>query len=152
MLTGRTRQNKLVHFAVDAPLLTSDSYGRLSLAVHQGSAAAAYGIGLLEELLHLVGLPEVGERTPDRLSGGQRKRAALARALEGRRLTVMPLSLHAISALVGGSELTLLVPGGPAAAKLRQLLPTLQAALAMKQRLGDGPRPVHVLVRDRKRL
>lgn len=33
------------------------------------------------ELLEVVGLPDVGERTPDRLSGGQRKRIALARAL-----------------------------------------------------------------------
>jgi S-adenosylmethionine hydrolase len=32
--------------AMRAPLLTSDSYGRLSLAVHQGSAAATYGIAL----------------------------------------------------------------------------------------------------------
>jgi len=31
--------------ALGAPLLTADSYGRVSLAVHQGSAAAAYGIG-----------------------------------------------------------------------------------------------------------
>ena len=31
--------------AVGAPLLTTDSYGRVSLAVHQGSAAAAYAIG-----------------------------------------------------------------------------------------------------------
>jgi S-adenosylmethionine hydrolase len=30
--------------AQGAPLLTSDSYGRVSLAVHQGSAAAAFGI------------------------------------------------------------------------------------------------------------
>lgn len=29
-----------------APLLTSDSYGRVTLAVHQGSAAATYGLGL----------------------------------------------------------------------------------------------------------
>ncbi len=29
-----------------APLLTSDSYGRVSLAVHQGSAAASYGVEL----------------------------------------------------------------------------------------------------------
>jgi phospholipid/cholesterol/gamma-HCH transport system ATP-binding protein len=35
----------------------------------------------VEELLHLVGLPDVGSRTPDRLSGGQRKRIALARAI-----------------------------------------------------------------------
>ena len=33
------------------------------------------------ELLDLVGLPDVGDRTPDRLSGGQRKRIALARAI-----------------------------------------------------------------------
>jgi S-adenosylmethionine hydrolase len=32
--------------AMRAPLLTSDSYGRLSLAVHQGSAAATYSIDL----------------------------------------------------------------------------------------------------------
>jgi phospholipid/cholesterol/gamma-HCH transport system ATP-binding protein len=35
----------------------------------------------VEELLQLVGLPEVAARTPDRLSGGQRKRIALARAI-----------------------------------------------------------------------
>ncbi|MFG2138330.1 DeoR/GlpR family DNA-binding transcription regulator [Streptomyces sp. NPDC048650] len=36
----------------------------------------------------------------------------VARALEHRRLTVMPLSLHAANALTGAAHLTLLVPGG----------------------------------------
>ncbi|MFG2873203.1 DeoR/GlpR family DNA-binding transcription regulator [Streptomyces sp. NPDC048338] len=36
----------------------------------------------------------------------------VAHALEQRRLTVMPLSLHAVNALSGGPRLTLLVPGG----------------------------------------
>jgi DeoR/GlpR family transcriptional regulator of sugar metabolism len=38
----------------------------------------------------------------------------VARALRGRRLTVMPLSLHAVNALTGpsGQATTLLVPGG----------------------------------------
>lgn len=36
----------------------------------------------------------------------------VARALEHRRLTVMPLSLHAVNALTGAPDLTLLVPGG----------------------------------------
>ncbi len=35
----------------------------------------------VHELLGLVGLPDVGDRLPDRLSGGQRKRVALARAM-----------------------------------------------------------------------
>jgi phospholipid/cholesterol/gamma-HCH transport system ATP-binding protein len=35
----------------------------------------------VDELLALVGLPDVGARLPDRLSGGQRKRVALARAM-----------------------------------------------------------------------
>lgn len=35
----------------------------------------------VQELLSMVGLPDVGDRTPDRLSGGQRKRIALARAI-----------------------------------------------------------------------
>ncbi len=36
----------------------------------------------------------------------------VAHALEHRRLTVMPLSLHAVNALTGAPHLTLLVPGG----------------------------------------
>lgn len=35
----------------------------------------------VQELLELVGLPDVGKRYPDQLSGGQRQRIALARAL-----------------------------------------------------------------------
>lgn len=35
----------------------------------------------VDELLSLVGLPDLGARLPDRLSGGQRKRVALARAM-----------------------------------------------------------------------
>ncbi len=35
----------------------------------------------VNELLELVGLPDVGKRYPDQLSGGQRQRIALARAL-----------------------------------------------------------------------
>ncbi len=37
-----------------------------------------------------------------------------ARALAGRRLTVMPLSLHAAMALAGSSSIRLLLPGGEA--------------------------------------
>lgn len=36
----------------------------------------------------------------------------VAKALRGRRLTVMPLSLHVANALVGAPGLTLLMPGG----------------------------------------
>lgn len=36
----------------------------------------------------------------------------VARALAHRRVTVMPLSLHAVNALTGAPEVTLLVPGG----------------------------------------
>lgn len=35
----------------------------------------------VDELLQLVGMPELADRLPDRLSGGQRKRVALARAM-----------------------------------------------------------------------
>src|SRR5438552_2629055 len=36
----------------------------------------------------------------------------VAKALRERRVTVMPLSLHAANALAGGPHLTLLMPGG----------------------------------------
>ncbi|ANZ43316.1 decarboxylase [Lentzea guizhouensis] len=36
----------------------------------------------------------------------------VAHVLHARRLTVMPLSLHAVNALVGAPSLTLLIPGG----------------------------------------
>ena len=39
---------------------------------------------------------------------------AVAHALSGRRLTVMPLSLHALPPLSAGRDTTLLVPGGTA--------------------------------------
>lgn len=39
---------------------------------------------------------------------------AVARALAGRRLTVMPLSLHVVAALSGSSSVTLMLPGGTA--------------------------------------
>ncbi|MFD2091021.1 DeoR/GlpR family DNA-binding transcription regulator [Blastococcus deserti] len=39
---------------------------------------------------------------------------AVARALAGRRLTVMPLSIHALGPLAGSPATTLLVPGGTA--------------------------------------
>jgi DeoR/GlpR family transcriptional regulator of sugar metabolism len=43
--------------------------------------------------------------------------AETARALIGRRLTVMPLSLHAAMALVGSSSVRLILPGGEARAE-----------------------------------
>ncbi|MFD3457838.1 DeoR/GlpR family DNA-binding transcription regulator [Streptomyces sp. NPDC058691] len=55
----------------------------------------------------------------------------VARALQHRRLTVMPLSLHAVNALVGAAELTLLVPGGrPRAGELALTGPLTEASLA----------------------
>ncbi|QKW05083.1 DeoR/GlpR transcriptional regulator [Streptomyces sp. NA04227] len=55
----------------------------------------------------------------------------VARALEGRRLTVMPLSLHAVNALAAGPELTLLVPGGrPRPGELALTGPLTEASLA----------------------
>jgi DeoR/GlpR family transcriptional regulator of sugar metabolism len=55
----------------------------------------------------------------------------VARALEPRRLTVMPLSLHAINALAGAPRLTLLVPGGrPRPGELALTGPLAEASLA----------------------
>lgn len=55
----------------------------------------------------------------------------VARALEQRRLTVMPLSLHAINALAGAPRLTLLVPGGrPRPGELALTGPLAEASLA----------------------
>ncbi|WP_371483762.1 DeoR/GlpR family DNA-binding transcription regulator [Kitasatospora sp. NBC_00315] len=55
----------------------------------------------------------------------------VAHALEGRRLTVMPLSLHAVNALARAPQLTLLVPGGrPRAGELALTGPLTEASLA----------------------
>ncbi|MFI9048457.1 DeoR/GlpR family DNA-binding transcription regulator [Streptomyces sp. NPDC053427] len=55
----------------------------------------------------------------------------VARALEDRRLTVMPLSLHAANALTGAPQLTLLVPGGrPRPGELALTGPLTAASLA----------------------
>ncbi|MEU5951068.1 DeoR/GlpR family DNA-binding transcription regulator [Streptomyces sp. NPDC047525] len=55
----------------------------------------------------------------------------VARAFEQRRLTVMPLSLHAVNALTGAPQLTLLVPGGrPRPGELALTGPLTEASLA----------------------
>ncbi|WP_073386554.1 DeoR/GlpR family DNA-binding transcription regulator [Jatrophihabitans endophyticus] len=54
----------------------------------------------------------------------------VARALVGRRVTVMPLSLHAVNALADAAEVTLLVPGGqPRRGELALTGPLAQAAI-----------------------
>ncbi len=54
----------------------------------------------------------------------------VARALAQRRLTVMPLSLHAVNALADGPHLTLLVPGGrPRPGELALTGPLTEASL-----------------------
>jgi DeoR/GlpR family transcriptional regulator of sugar metabolism len=54
----------------------------------------------------------------------------VARLLTGRRLTVMPMSLHAANALVGGPQLRLLLPGGePRSGELAMTGPLALASL-----------------------
>jgi len=55
----------------------------------------------------------------------------VARALAARRLTVMPLSLHAVNALTAAPSVTLLVPGGePRRDELALTGPLTEASLA----------------------
>jgi DeoR/GlpR family transcriptional regulator of sugar metabolism len=55
----------------------------------------------------------------------------VARVLAPRRLTVMPLSLHAANVLAGGAQLTLLLPGGEVrAGELSVTGPLAEASLA----------------------
>lgn len=55
----------------------------------------------------------------------------VARALRGRRVTVMPLSLHAANELSGSPQLTLLLPGGqPRPGELALTGPLTEASLA----------------------
>ncbi|KXK60873.1 decarboxylase [Micromonospora rosaria] len=55
----------------------------------------------------------------------------VARLLQPRRLTVMPLSLHAANALTGGPQLRLLLPGGePRREELALTGPLTEASLA----------------------
>jgi len=55
----------------------------------------------------------------------------VARALRDRRLTVMPLSLHAANELTGAPQLTLLLPGGqPRPGELALTGPLTEASLA----------------------
>ena len=56
---------------------------------------------------------------------------AVAHAVRDRRLTVVPLSLHAANALVGAPALTLLIPGGaPRPGELALTGPLTEASLA----------------------
>ncbi|NUR24969.1 MAG: DeoR/GlpR transcriptional regulator [Streptomycetaceae bacterium] len=55
----------------------------------------------------------------------------VARALTGRRLTVMPLSLHAANALTGAAPVRLLLPGGePRPGELALTGPLAEASIA----------------------
>ncbi|MBT2404237.1 MULTISPECIES: DeoR/GlpR family DNA-binding transcription regulator [unclassified Streptomyces] len=55
----------------------------------------------------------------------------VARAIKERRITVMPLSLHAANALTGAPQLTLLLPGGqPRPGELALTGPLTEASLA----------------------
>ncbi|MEU9118805.1 DeoR/GlpR family DNA-binding transcription regulator [Streptomyces sp. NPDC048506] len=55
----------------------------------------------------------------------------VARTLRDRRVTVMPLSLHAVNALTDGPQVTLLVPGGqPRPGELALTGPLTESALA----------------------
>jgi DeoR/GlpR family transcriptional regulator of sugar metabolism len=55
----------------------------------------------------------------------------VARAIQHRRLTVMPLSLHAANELTGAAQLTLLLPGGqPRPGELALTGPLAEASLA----------------------
>jgi DeoR/GlpR family transcriptional regulator of sugar metabolism len=55
----------------------------------------------------------------------------VARALAHRRLTIMPLSLHAANALVGAPQLRLILPGGePRPGELALTGPLAEASLA----------------------
>ncbi|GAA5021494.1 DeoR/GlpR family DNA-binding transcription regulator [Kitasatospora paranensis] len=55
----------------------------------------------------------------------------VARAVQGRRLTVMPLSLHAANALTAAPEIRLLLPGGePRPGELALTGPLAEASLA----------------------
>lgn len=55
----------------------------------------------------------------------------VARALKERRITIMPLSLHAANALTGAPQLTLLLPGGqPRPGELALTGPLTEASLA----------------------
>ncbi len=55
----------------------------------------------------------------------------VARVLRDRRVTVMPLSLHAVNALAGAARVTLLVPGGlPRPGELALTGPLATASLA----------------------
>ncbi|WP_436232793.1 DeoR/GlpR family DNA-binding transcription regulator [Actinacidiphila alni] len=55
----------------------------------------------------------------------------VARAVEHRRLTVMPLSLHAANSLAGAAEVRLLLPGGePRPGELALTGPLTEASLA----------------------
>ncbi|WP_067826502.1 DeoR/GlpR family DNA-binding transcription regulator [Actinomadura kijaniata] len=55
----------------------------------------------------------------------------VARLLRDRRMTVMPLSLHAVNVLAGGPRLALLVPGGqPRPGELALTGPLTEASLA----------------------
>lgn len=76
---------------------------------HSGSAKQSHDRRQPQELLDLVGLPDVGDGKPTRLSGGQRQRVAIARALFNRpRLLLLDEPTGNLDTATGAEILDLL--------------------------------------------
>jgi cell division transport system ATP-binding protein len=110
-LSSRAILKRQIGYLAQEPALLGHmtAFENVSLPLRLAGAKLESYAEDVEELLHFVGLPENDRRTADTMSGSERRRAAVARAVVGRpRLILVEDPVAGLSADSAGRVLRLL--------------------------------------------